>query len=415
MTTVLPSYSHLYAPYSLPTITGSTDKIRHKVYKTKQHPEVDYVVLNYDPQYMCIDEPIETRQFRSVILSHPEEELLSFSPPKSITKSQFYERYPNILPEDLQITETMEGIMIHLFYDKRISAWQIATKSAVGGQYFLFDKTTELKHKDTSVYHMFLDALELARDSSHDTLSIKLESFPRFYSYSFVLQHPENRIVLSIKTPALYLVAVYDIMPVSMSLLSIPQFVYQRFLCFSDVSAIRFPELYDCNRYFYLDLEQQCESIQNTSRTVGLTYTHLPSGTRCNIRNPVYVDVYRVRYLATDIQYQYLCLRHIGRVSNFLSFFPEYKGDFYRFYEQTTAFLDNIHASYMSFYVLKEGIPVSLKYWTYVRRLHKELYIPSLSSGREIRITRPVVYEFMKQFSPEDWLYALNYEQRNLG
>jgi len=423
-----PSYAHLYTSYSLPHINEPTNKILRRVYSARlddidnQTRTIDYAVLNYDRNYMCIDETMETRRFRSVIVSHPEEELVSFSPPGSISTTQFYESYPNLQSEEIQATEMIEGNLVHLFYDKRIHRWQIATRGAVGGKYYLYDNFTKDKHKTTTVFDMFMDALGISRSSS---LNDFLDTFPKFYSYSFVLQHPENHIVLQIRQPTLYLIGVYDIMPVSLCVMSVPQFVFQGFGCFMDVPTIQFPKLYDVdhlNNRTYLDLEKDFSMGRKGSQCVGVNITHLPSGNRCVIRNPVYSQIYKIRYLSTDLQYQYLCLRHIGRVSDFLSFFPQYKGDFYRFYEQTRDFLEDIHKSYMSFYVFKEGIVPSLKYWPYVRRLHKEVYLPSLnqrckssignSNVDSCSITRGVVYEFMNRLTPEEWLYALNYESR---
>jgi hypothetical protein len=412
------SYSHLYTSYSLPHIDEPTNKINRRIYTARlghmleDSVSIDYAVLNYDKNYLCVNEPMKTRQFRSAIVSHPENELLSFSPPGSISTSRFYEAYPDIKSEEIQITEMIEGNLIHLFYDKRIQSWQIATRGAVGGQYYLYDKLTKEEAKQTTVFDMFLDALGISRSSS---LTEFLASFPKFYSYSFVLQHPNNHIVMRIQRPTVYLIGVYDIMPVSMCVMAIPQFVFQGFACFMDVPTIHFPILYSLDESSYTcyaDIEKEFSMRRNGDKQVGLNITHLPSGNRCVIRNPVYNEIYKIRYLSTDLQYQYLCLRYIGRVSDFLSYFPQYKGDFYRFYEQTRDFLEGIHKTYMSFYVLKEGIIPSLRYWPYVRRLHKEVYLPSLNKSVETTITRSVVHEFMNKLTPEEWLYALNYDKR---
>jgi hypothetical protein len=82
---------------------------------------------------------------------------------------------------------------------------------------------------------------------------------------------------------------------------------------------------------------------------------------------------------------------------------------------QNTDYLENLHVSYMSFYVLKTGLPCNLKYWPYVRRLHREVYLPSLKTGLEKSITRGVVHEFMNKIYPEEWLHILNYEERKIA
>ena len=253
---------------------------------------------------------------------------------------------------------------------------------------------------------MFLDALCVPRDTPLNDISM-FEHFPRFYSYSFVLQHPENHIVLPISHPSLYLIAVYDIMPVSKCLISIPQSMFQESIFLLDAPVIRFPKL-------YRELVHDFSSIQNNYQSLGVMITHLPSGDRCSIRNPVYNEVLRVRQMDTCLQYQYLCLRRLGKVTDFLIYFPEHKKEFFQFYEQIKDFLENIHASYVSFYVLKTKTIISLKYRPYIRRLHKEIYLPSLTNGQETVITRKVVNDFMNLLEPSELLYALSYERREL-
>ena len=119
--------------YTLDTLNYNTDKLRTKIYKST--PSVEYKILNYD---LICDNDQEYGMYRSVVLSHPENKILCFSPPKSVTLEHFQESHPDITNPDIFINEIIEGTMINLFYDSRIESWQIATKGAIGGNYSFY-------------------------------------------------------------------------------------------------------------------------------------------------------------------------------------------------------------------------------------------------------------------------------------
>ena len=111
--------------------------------------------------------------------------------------------------------------MIQLFYDKRINSWEIASKSAVGGNYYL---SNNKKKASKTLRNMFIESLTCENMSpTHDLDTIKLlAEFPKNYSYTFVMLHPENVIIYPVTTPMLYLVSVYDITPKTKRFINIP-------------------------------------------------------------------------------------------------------------------------------------------------------------------------------------------------
>jgi len=84
---------------------------------------------------------------------------------------------------------------------------QIATKSTVGGNVVFYapknpKDTVEIRDKDT-FRNMFFETCA--------KLGFKYEELPKEFMYSFVLQHPKNRIVLPINDAAIYIIGVYSI------------------------------------------------------------------------------------------------------------------------------------------------------------------------------------------------------------
>jgi hypothetical protein len=149
-------------------------------------------------------------KYHSVIYEYPTRRLLSFAPPKNpeLSVNEFLAIYKkDSTNNSMYINEFVEGTFIHLFYDTRISSWEIATKRAIGGNYSYF----HIPGKDNITYReMILEAFRESIDMCLNDLSF-LELLPKNNCYSFVLQHPSNHIVIPIYTPKMYLVSIYEI------------------------------------------------------------------------------------------------------------------------------------------------------------------------------------------------------------
>ena len=391
----------------------SNRKLKYKTYhlwRSKKEPNTEnaiilYKIINYDKLAMCFDESLAIRQYRSVVYSYPENQLLSFSPPRATPIETFCENY-KLLDQDIQINEFIEGIMIHMFYDHRTSSWEIATKNAVGGNYHLIHKN-EMKEKQKSkdvVRNMFLESLGLKKGGKMPAF----ESLHKDCNYCFVLQHPDNPIIMSCSKPNLYLVSVYDVICEDRFAKLVPQYEYEGWKCFQDIPKIRFPKTYQFSNY------AECtDSIAPTRvnySVMGYNLTNIKTGERTVILNKIYSTSYLMYREPEDIHYVYLCMKHIQKTKEFLKQFPKYKKMFSKFYEQYQQFINNIHSAYLEKWVYKKKIPD--KYVRYVDRLHKEIYIPSVKNGAKSIITKDVIYKFINDLEPEEVLYAMNYDRR---
>lgn len=361
-----------------------------------------YRIASYDKEMMCFDEPFLTRQYRSVVFSYPEDHLLSFSPPRSLSTETFFEEYSTI-DQNIQINELIEGNLIHLFYDDRKASWEIATKNAVGGNYrFFYKNGNKEKQKCTeTVRNMFLESLGLDKIPEFDSLS-------KDCSYCFVLQNPENAILMSNSKPTIYLVSVYDILCEDKMAKLIPQQEYETWKCFQDLPKIQFPRLYHFLNYACC-VDSLYEPRANYS-VMGYNIANLVTGERCIIANNIYKNVYLMKNEPDDILYLYLCLRRIRKTKGFLTHFTKYKKTFSKFYEQYGEFIKNTHLAYLEKWVYKKS--VHKKYTRYVDRLHKEIYLPSLSTLSPEKITKRVVFDFIGSLEPEEVLYFMKFDRR---
>lgn len=384
------------------------EKIVEKVVKLNN---IEYKVLKYDDKYVC-DNDETLGKYRSLVLSEPEGRILCYSPPKTITTDLFKERNPEII-NDIIINELVEGTAISLFWDDRIDQWEIASKGSIGGNYWFY--RTKYVNIDNvldqrTFRRMFLDALRA--DETQDLNNFELlDQLPKGtpedrICYNFILQHPDNHIVLNIEHPKLYLVSVHCIQSSIDRVIYIRPEVYCKWNVWVPFEGIiefpseKFERSYDVSNY--------CSAIANT-QLMGLMITNTKTGDRTCIENESYKALRELRGNNPNLQYQFLCLKKIDKVEDFLGNFPQYKKIFFRFHRQYEDFITQLHQCYVSYYVKKEGKQIEKRYFPLIHRLHHEVYIPSLT-GEKIIMKRTIIKNHIVSMPPSDVIYYLNYE-----
>jgi len=340
--------------------------------------------------------------------------IVTFAP----IKSSSYEKFRSIndnssidFTKHLYANEVIEGTMINLFYNKEIGDWEIATKSAIGGNYWFYRTKyngSDDFDKQMTFRQMFMEALcEEPNSNLNDSALVK--SLNVDFSYSFVLQHPANHIVLNISKPVIYLVAGFKI----------------------DDNVITHYSPYDMNRFAFngsidnLPILLPCminidgkstNEISITSRcyAVGIMLHSKISGKRVKVTNDAYERLKDIRGNNPNIHYHYLSLFAAGNVNEFLLEFPIYKKLFYQFYKQSYAFIKEIHDAYVSYYVNKMGksIRIDKSLFTHIYTLHNTYYIPTIDSEFPTIVTRDVVSKYYNAMSPKEKLYHVNYKTR---
>lgn len=259
-----------------------------------------------------------------------------------------------------------------------------------------------------------------------------LEYLPKNYCYSFVLQHPDNHIVLPINEPHLFLVAVYEIVD-ACTVKFVPPHIYETWSVFTD-STIEFPKKYELTTY--KELEDAYGSIHSDYSSMGVMFTNVRTGERAALSNPVYEEIKKLRGNNPNLQYQYFCLLRSGQVDKFLEYFPTYKKVFMQFSKQYQDFITNVHQSYFSYYVKKEGVPIAKKYFIHASKIHHQIYLPSLNNSNnnnkpvydlsgtlltqqlhveKVIITRKIVKQHFDDMSPSENLYYLHYDKRQVS
>ena len=402
--------------YYLNTNIINNDRIIQKI---KIAGNLVYSVLNYDKHLLCFNDYMNGL-YRSVIYTYPEKTILSFSPPKMTDINSFMQRHPSI-DNHILVNEMITGIMIHLFYDYRIQKWQLASKKSVGCNYCHHSNDTPDCDTVKTYYRMFLDALSAMPEQNLNDIAL-LELLQKDISYTFILQHPENNILVPIDNPTIYLISAYRIFPLLNCVEYIPATIYETWPEFKNIEGIvKFPKQYN-NITEYNEI-MELQSIQ----VRGFVFTNIQTGERTVIESANYNRYMKIKSILPNIQYQYLCLRRINKIKEYLVEYPAYKKKFYKMRDIYNDFIYDVYKSYMNYYVHKNTSVIDDKYYTHIYKIHHNIYLPSLNLNQrknkstavgqilngvqKVIIKRTVVMQYFDKMEPRELLYLLNYDE----
>lgn len=358
-----------------------------------------YKVIRYDKNFLLTDLINSYGLCRSIIINGSNN-IVSFAPPKSLRSDVFIHKYPN-KSDNLLAQEFIEGTMVNVFWDTNIGlcgAWEIATRNIVGATSSFYKKNPNKSFRD-----MFLEA------ANYNNLI--LDNLNKSFCYSFVLQHPNNRIVVPFMNPQLYLVAVYQIYQDNDKIQILQHSIYntKNETAFTS-SSVKYPKILEWNNYD--DLVNKYASMNTPYDTLGFVVHNLENGERTKFRNPVYEQVRQLRGNQPKLQYQYLCLRNEGRVAEYLKFYPENKSEFSFFRDQVHLFTNTLYNNYISCYIKKEKplIEFPEQYRTHMYNLHQR-YLNELKQKKS-HISNTEVIKYVNNLHPTLLMYCLNYHMR---
>lgn len=386
-------FNELLKPDANNTLNSNILKLNKIECKTNNS---HYKVIRYDKNFLCVDLISTYGLCRSVILNS-DNKIVGFAPPKSIHADIFINKYPENT-NGIQAEEFVEGTMINVFFDSDVGvtgSWEISTRNTVGATSSFYKS-----HSSKTFRQMFMEA---ALECNLDINKLETE-----LCYSFVLQHPENRIVVPFSKPQLYLVGVYKINNNS----TVDFFNTHEYRDFFNQlgTTVKFPQVYEFSKYS--ELIEKYGSMNTSYDVVGVMIHNKNTGERTKIRNPVYEQVRNLRGNQPKLQYQYLCLRKEGKVKDFLKFYPENKSEFSTFRDQVHLFTNTLYSNYVSCYIKKEKplIEFSEQYRSHMFNIHK-IYTDELRE-KKLFINNTIVQKYVNELHPSLLMYCLNFQMR---
>jgi hypothetical protein len=233
------------------------------------------------------------RAFRSVVWNTLE------NCPVSVTsfKSHDGETLPTDPIGNYEIEEFLDGVMIGMFWDKYNNTWRIHTRSTLDAQCRYFSQTKTFAT-------MFTEAIGAHRETMEKSLNTNT-------SYTWILQHPENRIVVSVKAPRAFCVQAVTIANnggVTISSVPAAAFPAPKVTLAAASWDIMRVTVSDWGRYFGY-------AIQGMVAKSGFD--------RYKIRTPSYNAIRRRRGNSARRDYLWLSEWRAGTLSEYVSLFPE--------------------------------------------------------------------------------------------
>lgn len=227
-----------------------------------------YTLMKYPPEKKY--DPLY-RKLRSAI--YKGDRLVCMSPGKSVPLDE------TIPIGDYTVEDFVEGVMINVFYDED---WKIATKSNIGAN---------CRFDSPRTFAELFEDCKQAVGLDYDMLNKNL-------SYSFVMQHPDHRIVTPVTKPSLVCVAKFH--------------GEEEFLA----------DLFPPARHLFSSWEEAKEAAQ---RGLGKGLVFKYKGLRSKIRNRMH---HSIEQLKQNIPFteRYIKLRNKPQLKEYLFYFPEEKG-----------------------------------------------------------------------------------------
>jgi len=326
------------------------------------------------------------------------------------------ENTENII-DKVMIEEYVEGTMINVFYSEYDKRWHISTKSLIdaNGSFFQSKK----KFSD-----MFYEVL--------DERNMKLDDLRKEFCYSFVLRHPENRIVEDIKTKDIILVGVYYIVKndrennengsYSIYSLDIRDTSLKQLHSGKTMEQIfdRTPKIIDCpttssvNMYVddmcYNQVGLMIYAVQyNTICINGVELNYHSIENRSKVRNFKYEYVRFLRGNQPKIDYHFCELLIDNRIDEFLKYYPEYTKDYEQFRKNMLKFERQLYKYYRQCYIQKQRplITFDYIYRPHMFKLHYDIYKKKLQPLHK-RIEIHNIRQYIHNLHPSQIMFVLS-------
>jgi hypothetical protein len=360
-------------------------------YSTKSNQK--YKIVRYNKDMLAVDLVSNYGLLRSVIINS-DNRVVSFAPPKSLPADHFIKKYET-KSDYIIAQEFVEGTMINVFYESDENGWKIATRNTVDAEVSFYKK------QDGKTFKTMFE--EACKENNFN-----LETLNPQFCYSFVLQHPDNRIVVPFSKPQLYLVEAYEIIsdqrviPQNISAIRTNGQWLQ--------TTIRFPEVYEFTTYS--ELIEKFASANTPYNIMGIVVKNLLTNERAKIRNPIYEEVRHLKGNQPKLQYQYLTLRSEGKLPEFLKYYPENKKDFSECRDKVHMFTNTLHQNYLACYVRKEQHlgGFGQQYRTHMFNIHQK-FINDLKPNN-LFVTNTVVQKYVNSLHPSLLMHSLNFHMR---
>jgi len=376
------------------------DETYMKEHGLKVSTKGKYNLVKYEKDLLLQSNYKSTGILRSVVFR--DGKMVSFSPPKSIPLHEVLTN--NIIDSNTTILEEyVDGTMINVFYDDK--EWHISTRSVLGANTTFYNETKKT----------YLDMFKDCATKSN----FKLDLLDPKYCYSFVIKHPENRIVEKVVEPSIYLCGVYRLENLCVFEVPISKLIDNDIKINPEIeimfrrTSVRIPRL---ELFTSLEeVEDKYGSIHTQYQYKGIIIRVKNSRIRTKITNPTYSYVRKLRGNQSKLQFKYYELRKQSTIHEYLKYFPEHSDLFQIFEEEIKYFEDILFLLYREVYMFKrltlDLVPYEFK--NHLKNIHS-YYIYNLNNGKRQSIRKENVHYYSCNLQPAMLMFSINYNKHNV-
>jgi len=242
--------------------------------------------------------------------------------------------------------------------------------------------------------------------------NFNLNTLDRRFCYSFVLQHPVNRIVTPTSMPMIYLIKVYEIVHnvdlntnVTINELNLQNFISTPPFIFLNTN-VKFVNKYTITNYEDVETYNNSENIPYYC--VGFMIYGV-DGSRSKIRNNNYEKVRKMRGNNPKLQYNYLCLKQENKVKEFLQYYPEHNVIFNKFKNLVYDYTNGLFINYISCFIRKEK-PLKdyeFQYKNHMYKLHEKFKSELKPNNKTI--DKKFIIDYVNSLHPAQQMFIMNY------
>ena len=407
-----------------------------------------FYTLKYDRAKLTEEQYSTVGRFRSVVFDS-DGRICCVGPAKMLKLTEDILGQPvNSVAGHLTAEEMVEGVMVNLFWQAGAGKWLIATKSCVSEVSFdhVIEAQAEAQTETTSsssgdnattVTFQKLTIQEVLRRRICEVLSLLpggLDTIPKEYCYSLVIQHPKNQIVNVITVPRLYVVAVFQLSEISADavVVGVNAVRINRDIFSANFggSVSRMPVGLSC-----VPSENETETENDTTATAtftphtvsdycrmyasvetqsvslpGVVFVDSDTGFCYKARNPKYENVKKRKGMEQKLMTQYLHMRKDHGIDTYLKEHPQHARTFRQFRDRLHDYTHRLYDSYIAHYVKKDAKPLKeydreLK--THMYKLHYDIYLATMKESG-VFVTKNTVIQYVNQLAVAQQLACLN-------
>lgn len=408
-----------------------------------------FYTLKYDRAKLTEAQYSSVGRFRSVVFDS-DGRVCCVGPAKMLKISEDIQGQPvNSVAGHLTAEEMVEGVMVNLFWRASAGKWLIATKSCVSEVSFdhvieaqaeaqadaPVDATSSSSGGENATAATFqkLTVQEVLRRRICEVLSLLpggLDTIPKEYCYSLVIQHPKNQIVNVITVPRLYVVAVFQLSETSADAAAATAVVGVNALRINrDIfsanfggSVSRMPVGLSCvaendevtstfTPHTVRDYCRMYASAETQSVSLpGVVFVDADTGFCYKARNPKYENVKKRKGMEQKLMAQYFQMRKDHGVDVYLKDHPQHARVFRQFRDRLHDYTQRLYESYIAHYVNKDAKPLKeydreLK--THMYKLHYDIYLATMKE-KGVFVTKHTVINYVNNLAVAQQLACLN-------